>query len=86
MRADFGLDPVTTFADISSDPTVRHHLQDVYDAVEDIDIWVGGLAEDHSSGGLVGETFFTILKDQFERLRDGDDSGTSTTCHLPGWI
>jgi len=30
------------------------------------------LAEDHVHGGLVGETFFTILKDQFERLRDGD--------------
>lgn len=72
VRADFGLDPVTTFDDISSDSTVRQHLQDVYDTVEDIDIWVGGLAEDHVNGGLVGETFFTILTDQFERLRDGD--------------
>jgi hypothetical protein len=72
VRADFGLDSVTAFEDISSDPTVQQHLQDVYDTVEDIDIWVGGLAEDPVNGGLVGETFFTILKDQFERLRNGD--------------
>ena len=37
-----GLDPVTAFDDISSDPTVPQHLQDVYDTAEDIDIWVGG--------------------------------------------
>jgi hypothetical protein len=30
------------------------------------------LAEDHVPGALVGETFFIILKEQFERLRDGD--------------
>ena len=28
--------------------------------------------EDHINGGKVGETFWTILKDQFERSRDGD--------------
>lgn len=72
VRQDFGLNPVATFNEISSDHTVRQHLKDAYDSVEDIDIWVGGLAEDHINGGLVGETFFTILKDQFERLRDGD--------------
>ncbi len=33
---------------------------------------MGGLTEDHASDALVGELFFTILKDQFERLRDGD--------------
>ena len=31
-----------------------------------------GLAEAHISGGLVGETFNSILADQFLRLRDGD--------------
>lgn len=28
--------------------------------------------EDHVNGGKVGETFWTILKDRFERTRDGD--------------
>jgi peroxidase len=72
VRVDFGLAPVADFSDISADPTVQANLQRVYASVDDIDIWVGGLAEDHVNGGLVGETFFTIIKDQFERLRDGD--------------
>lgn len=72
VRLDFALDPATSFADISSNPTVRTTLASVYATVDDVDIWVGGLAEDHVPGALVGETFFTILKDQFERLRDGD--------------
>jgi hypothetical protein len=40
--------------------------------VDDIDLWVGGLAEDHLDGTTLGETFHTILVDQFTRLRDGD--------------
>jgi len=71
VRLDFGLSPATSFADISSDPIVQMSLG-LYSGVPAIDIWVGGLAEDHASGGLVGETFSVILKDQFERLRDGD--------------
>jgi hypothetical protein len=72
VRQDIGLEPATDFNDISSDPTVQQYLRAVYDTVDDIDIWVGGLAEEHVPGGLLGETFFSILKDQFERLRDGD--------------
>jgi peroxidase len=72
VREDIGLEPVTAFDVMSADPTVQQHLQAVYGTVDDIDIWVGGLAEDPVPGGLVGETFFTILKDQFERLRNGD--------------
>ncbi len=71
VRLDFGLSPATSFADISSDPTVQMSLG-LYSGVPAIDIWVGGLAEEYASGGLVGETFSVILKDQFERLRDGD--------------
>ena len=37
-----------------------------------IDPWIGGLAEEPIRGAMVGELFFTILRIQFERLRDGD--------------
>jgi hypothetical protein len=37
-----------------------------------MDAWVGGLAEDHYRDALVGELVFTVLKGQFEALRDGD--------------
>ncbi len=34
-----------------------------YATPDDIDIWVGALAEKHMTGKMVGETIFTILKD-----------------------
>jgi Ca2+-binding RTX toxin-like protein len=37
-----------------------------------IDLWIGGLAEKHVSGGILGTTFNTIFSDQLERLQDGD--------------
>lgn len=72
VRVDLGLPPALTFADVTSDPVVQQELAQVYGTIDDMDLWVGGLAEDHAPGALVGETFFVILKDQFERLRDGD--------------
>jgi len=71
-RIALGLDPALSFSDISSDPVVQARLQAAYENVNDIDLWVGGLAEDHVEDALVGEVFMAILKDQFERLRDGD--------------
>jgi len=71
-RRSLGLPPASSFADVSSDPLVQTHLASAYETVEDVDLWVGGLAEDHVPDTLVGRTVFTILKDQFERLRDGD--------------
>ncbi len=42
------------------------------DGFEKIDCWLGGLAEIHVTGGLLGETFDTIFVDQIGRLMDGD--------------
>lgn len=71
-RAAYGLPKVTSFAQITSDPTLQAKLQQLYGNVNNIDLWVGGLAEDHVSGASVGPTFQRIMVDQFERLRDGD--------------
>lgn len=43
-----------------------------YDSVDDVDPWIGGLAEDHLPGASVGPTVCLALRDQFTRLRDGD--------------
>ncbi len=71
-RVDLGLAPVTDFNGITSDVTVQNKLKDLYGSVDNIDLWVGGLAEDHVNGSTLGETFTSILMDQFARLRDGD--------------
>ncbi|MFG0267201.1 MAG: peroxidase family protein, partial [Rhodopirellula sp. JB055] len=71
-RVAYGLDPVESFADITSDPDVQANLEELYGSVDNIDLWVGGLVEDHVDGASVGETFQTIIADQFECLRDAD--------------
>lgn len=71
-RIDFGLPPVKSFAQISSDPKVQAALQQAYGSVDKIDVWVGGLAENHVRGSSIGPLFQSILVDQFTRLRDGD--------------
>ena len=72
VRVALGLEPVTTFPQISSNPEIQNRLHDAYGSVDDIDVWVGSLAEDHVEGAMVGELTRAILADQFERLRDGD--------------
>ncbi|BDX07915.1 peroxidase family protein [Planctobacterium marinum] len=71
-RLALGLSPVSEFTDVSSDPLVSSALADAYETVDDIDLWVGGLAEDHHQDAMVGELFFHILRRQFLSLRDGD--------------
>ncbi|MBC7580870.1 MAG: heme peroxidase [Tardiphaga sp.] len=41
-------------------------------AFNSIDTWLGGLAEVHQPGGLLGETFDKVFVDQIEKLMDGD--------------
>lgn len=72
VRESIGLPRVTSFAEITSDTELQSKLQSLYGSVDDMDLWVAGLAEDHVAGSSVGETFQAIIVDQFERLRDGD--------------
>jgi len=71
-REAVGLPRVASFAQITSNTDLQAKLESLYGTVDNIDLWVGGLAEDHVAGSSVGETFQTIIVDQFERLRDGD--------------
>lgn len=71
-RAAYGLPRVTTFGQITSDPALRQQLKALYESVNNIDMWVGALAEDHVRGASVGPLIRSVLADQFERVRDGD--------------
>lgn len=72
VRRGLGLAPRTQFSEITSDTDVTDALALTYDSIEDIDLWLGALAEDTDGDGLVGELLSVILVDQFTRLRDGD--------------
>lgn len=72
VRGELGLGPVSDFDEITSNVDVQNRLRDLYGSVDKIDLWVGGLAEDHVEGSSMGETFQMINSDQFMRLRNGD--------------
>jgi len=62
----------TDFSIITSDPELQAALAGVYPTVGDVDLWVGGLAEDHVPGTTLGPTFQAIVAEQFAATRDGD--------------
>lgn len=66
------LDP-TDFSIITSDLQVQADLASVYDTVFEVDLWVGGIVEDHVPGTTLGVTFQTIVADQFNRNQAGDE-------------
>jgi hypothetical protein len=72
LRARYGLEEVTTFAEISSDPAIQARLEQLFGNVDNIDPFVGALAEDHVPGSSAGPLIHAIVGNQFERLRDGD--------------
>lgn len=72
IRAHYLGQPAQNFGQITDDPALRNALQNTYDDLNDIDPWVGMLAENHMPGKSVGRTLNAILSDQFISLRDGD--------------
>jgi hypothetical protein len=72
LREAYGLKPVTSFSQITSNVKLQQELQQAYGNVNSIDAFEGGLAEDHVPGSDVGPLFQAIMVNQFTRLRDGD--------------
>ena len=72
VRFVYGLPRVQSFAEINADPVIRDRLAAAYASPDDVDAWVGLLAESNYRDAFVGETLVRVLRDQFTRLRDGD--------------
>ena len=71
-REALGLAPYTSFDQLSSDPETAAAFKKAYGSIDAVDLWAGGLAEDHAKGAVIGPTFGKIIGDQFTALRDGD--------------
>lgn len=67
-REFYGLDR-KTFQILDSG---RDKFKQVYDTVEDIDLYSGAISETPIKGGAVGELYYKILSEQFARLKYGD--------------
>ena len=65
---------IAGFRDLNPDVdvTVRTDGKGVVKGIDRVDLWVGGLAEAHINDGMVGQTFWVILHEQFDRLQEAD--------------
>ena len=72
FRAAFGLSTRTSFNQITSDTELATNLNNLCGSVDELDVWIGILAEDHAEGASIGELGVAIIADQFTRLRDAD--------------
>ncbi len=71
-RAALGLSKLTAFSEISINQELSGFLEDSYSNIDDVDLWVGMLAENHIENSAFGSTLHAIYKNQFQNLRDGD--------------
>ncbi|HYO23632.1 MAG TPA: peroxidase family protein [Lacipirellulaceae bacterium] len=73
LRESYGLAKVTAFSQITSDAAVQQALSSAYGGnINNIDPFVGGLAETHVTGSSLGPLFHAIIQQQFLRTRDAD--------------
>jgi hypothetical protein len=72
LRQYLGFSALKNFSDVTTERETASVLEQLYPTVDDIDLWVGGLAEDKVNGSSLGETFEKILLHNFLRFRDGD--------------
>jgi peroxidase len=83
-RKALNMNPYRQIFELTSDQVLQGQLQSLYStpspnsamplkpAIDNIDLFIGGLAEKHATGALVGPTFQAIIKGQFDALRAGD--------------
>ncbi|NEQ71652.1 MAG: peroxiredoxin [Okeania sp. SIO2C9] len=73
VRNAIGLSSYTDFDELTGgNSELAAKFASVYDSIDDVDLWIGGLAEQDVNGGVVGETISAIIIQQFTNLRDGD--------------
>ena len=59
-------------AEVLNNTQLAKNLLDLYGRPDNIDVWVGGVAEPFVRGGRVGPLFACLISTQFQRIRDGD--------------
>jgi len=68
-----GLGRAYSFDDlVDIPPSVRDHLKDLYYDVNNIDLYVGGVAELPVKDGMVGPVFACLIAKQMKRVKKGD--------------
>jgi prostaglandin-endoperoxide synthase 2 len=60
-RQACGYPRLSRFADVSSDPEIQRRLKETYGTVDEIEFYVGLLAEDVDPGGVLGDLMGTMV-------------------------
>lgn len=78
-REEFGLepyecpdDPMDCFNQITTNTETAQTLFELYEDISECEMFICGMAEDNYEDSLLGETFTTIMADQFNRMRSAD--------------
>ncbi len=64
--------PEKLAAFVAANPDIELVNGNTVRGIDRVDLWVGGLAEAHINGGMVGQTFWVVLHEQFDRLQEAD--------------
>jgi hypothetical protein len=72
VRAHFGLPTIPSFYELTKDHRESELLEQIYGSIDNLDPWVGMLAEKHMEDAMMGRLMQVIIKEQFQLLRDGD--------------
>lgn len=72
IRVDLGLPRLSSISQVTSQVDDIETLENLYGSIDNMDPWVGMLAEDYMPGAMFGNSIMAIMEDQFQRLRDGD--------------
>uniref|UniRef100_A0A8C7YN69 Myeloid-specific peroxidase n=1 Tax=Oryzias sinensis TaxID=183150 RepID=A0A8C7YN69_9TELE len=59
-------------AQVLGNNDLARRLLELYGTADNIDIWLGGVAEPFVGGGRVGPLFACLIATQFQRIRQGD--------------
>lgn len=72
IRKSLGLPGLSSFDELTSNTDEAELMESVYGDIDNIDAWVGMLAETHVEDGLFGNMVTTMMERQFQVLREGD--------------
>ncbi|KAG1674336.1 Chorion peroxidase [Nymphon striatum] len=72
FREHFGLPKLTKFSDFPVSGDTLTNIKKAYDDIDDVDLFPGGLLEEHIADASVGPLFSNIMGKQFRILMKGD--------------
>ena len=73
VRLNLGLPDYSSFSNLTGgNSEISDKLSALYSSVDDLDLWVGLLAEKKQNSSILGEVISNIIENQLRNLRDGD--------------